>query len=211
MANKAKSKQTKYVDLNPVESLLSIGKGVGDSFTDIASDSASDMWKQILGGELTGGKSSGELHEGQELDVKALVDKKHSEKKAHVEPGIHYTQEIIHAEKKISHEKEQHMSVQIEQIMHELKQLIAKSTELEVEFRSVTVEDKPVKVGVYHETFFVWLLAVVRSARMRVEDSANWLQLFQSKKKKQSYWNMFKKHGTTFGLSNERNVSTQTG
>ncbi|HLD02068.1 MAG TPA: DUF5660 family protein, partial [Patescibacteria group bacterium] len=59
--------------------------------------------------------------------------------------------------------------------------------------------------------FFEWMLSVIRIARMKVEDSGAWMAALSSKKKGKGYWQMFKKHGTTFGMSHERNVSTQTG
>src|SRR3989344_5698474 len=72
-------------------------------------------------------------------------------------------------------------------------------------------EQQIVNPGKYHVSFFEWVLLLVRQARMKVEDSSAWLGAFKSKKAKKQYWSMFKKHGTTFGLSNERVVSTQTG
>jgi hypothetical protein len=55
------------------------------------------------------------------------------------------------------------------------------------------------------------MLTVIRGARMKVEDSGAWLSTMQGKKGKKNYWAMFKKHGTSFGMSNERQVATQTG
>jgi hypothetical protein len=46
---------------------------------------------------------------------------------------------------------------------------------------------------------------------MTVEDSGAWLSAMSGKKGKKTYWSEFKKHGTSFGMSNERSVATQTG
>jgi hypothetical protein len=47
---------------------------------------------------------------------------------------------------------------------------------------------------------------------MKIEDGRAWLETFaKRKKKKLGYWKMYKKHGTTFGLSHERTIATQTG
>ena len=59
--------------------------------------------------------------------------------------------------------------------------------------------------------FFEWMLAVIRAAREKVEDSNAWLGTVKGKGAQRNYWNMFKKHGTTFGLSGERAVATQVG
>ena len=92
--------------------------------------------------------------------------------------------------------------------------LAASSKELEIQFKDVVVEQRIVKPGKYHQSFFEWMLIIVKTARMRVEDAGTWLSVMHGKKNKrhsQNYWQMFKKHGTTFGLSNERVVATQTG
>ena len=76
----------------------------------------------------------------------------------------------------------------------------------------IKVEQLPKKSGIYHIRFFEWLLGVVKQLRMKVEEGRAWLATFTNrKKKKMGYWNMYKKHGTTFGLSHERTLSTQTG
>ena len=99
-------------------------------------------------------------------------------------------------------------------IIIELKRLAASSQELEIEFKDVVMTQNVVKPGKYHQGFFEWVLIVIRNARVRVEDAGAWLSVMHGKKGKkqqQNYWQMFKKHGTTFGLSNERVVATQTG
>ena len=83
---------------------------------------------------------------------------------------------------------------------------------MQVQFAEVTIDQPPAEVGTYHVNFYEWLLSVIKIAREKVEDSSVWLQAINTKKnKKMGYWGMFKKHGTTFGLSHERNVATQTG
>lgn len=198
-----KKPQKQYVDLNPVEAFRDLGAGVAQSVAkDLGKDAVSDLWDQLLGQ-----KAHGDLYEGEEIDLSARAERK----PAYVEPGIDYQREIVHGEERIAKGQEQYVQAQIEQIIVELRQLVTKSTELEVEFREVSIQTAPAKAGKYHINFFTWLLATVRTARMRVEDSASWLSMFSSKKAQRGYWNMFKKHGTTFGLSNERVVATQAG
>ena len=85
------------------------------------------------------------------------------------------------------------------------------SQELQAQFKDVSLIEVPEDPGKYHLTFLEWILDTIRKARLKVEDSGAWLEAFYTKKAKRGYWNMFKKHGTTFGLSGERVVSTQTG
>ena len=73
------------------------------------------------------------------------------------------------------------------------------------------VAEVPVDPGIYHVNFYEKLKAVLKTLREQIDDSRSWLTLHQSRKKKMGYWGMFKKHGTTFGLSNERSIATSAG
>lgn len=80
------------------------------------------------------------------------------------------------------------------------------------EVSKVKLEKAPKKTGIYYIIFLEWLLSVVKQLRMKVEEGQAWLNTFmQKKKKRMGYWGMYKKHGTTFGLSQERSTATQTG
>src|SRR3989338_3918607 len=93
----------------------------------------------------------------------------------------------------------------------EIKKLADSSTELQMQFKEVAVEQYATKPGKYHKNFFSWLLSIIRNARMKVEDSGAWLAAMHSKKKSREYGAMAKKHGTSFTLNNERTVATQVG
>lgn len=205
-----------FVDENPIEAMRSIPSRVTGSFVDdlLKPASTNDLWEQLLGVEpKKAPKGSGDLAEGEPLDLKmmeeqtAQVEKKTQE----AAPGIDYFREVVRGDKTIIDENGAVLEQRISQIMIELKQLSKSSSELHVAFKQVTVEKAPVNPGKYHLGFFEWVLSVIKSARLRVDESKSWLSLFASKKKQRSYWSMFKKHGTSFGLSNERVVSTQTG
>lgn len=80
------------------------------------------------------------------------------------------------------------------------------------EITKVKLEKAPKKTGIYYIRFLEWLLTVVKQLRLKVEEGQAWLNTFtQRKKKKMGFWGMYKKHGTTFGLSNERSLATQSG
>lgn len=80
------------------------------------------------------------------------------------------------------------------------------------EVTKIKMERAPKKTGIYYLRFLEWLLTIVKQLRLRVEEGQAWLSTFtQRKKKKMGYWAMYKKHGTTFGLSNERSLASQTG
>lgn len=100
-------------------------------------------------------------------------------------------------------------------ILQKLKEqvtILEKSNKgLVTELSKVKVEQTPKKSGIYYIRFLEWLLVVVRQMRTKVEEGRAWLATFNQRKRKIGYWKMYKKHGTTFGLSHERTLATQTG
>ena len=102
------------------------------------------------------------------------------------------------------------------QILTELKKqvtLLQKSEKaLSAEISKVKIDALPPKTGIYYLRYFEWLMAVIRGLRFKIEEGRNWLSTFnQRKSKKMGYWKIYKKHGTTFGMSQERTLATQTG
>lgn len=206
MSKKQKPQQVNFLNQNPLESLGNIMQGVGSALiTDLAGKGASDFFEQAIGigKEKTTERTAGDLREGEALELKKL-------KEASIEPGINYRREIIHAERRISQEGDRTTQARVEEILIEIKKLLSSSHELESQFEDVAIEAPVIKPGKYHENFFEWVFSVIKTARMRIEESTGWLSAMHSKKDRK-YWAMFKKHGTTFGLSNERVVATQTG
>jgi hypothetical protein len=202
------------IDQNPIEAVREIGGAVVESVkNDLARGLVTDLWDQMLGTEIGIGnatqQASGDLQEGQEITLKKQSKKE--EKKAKIEAGWDYTGEIIHSERRIIQTENRELNAKVSEIVVELKKLAKSSNKLEISFKEITTEQRIESPGKYHLNFFEWMLSTVRSARMRIEDSANWSSLFSSKKAKREYWSLFKKHGTSFGLSGERIVATQTG
>jgi len=204
MSKKDKKQSRNFLNQNPLESLGGILQGTGTTLAkDLAGAGASDLFGQLLGIETPKEAKSGELREGEELNLKKA-------KEQAVEPGIDYRREIVHSERITSRENERAIQVRIEEIYIEIKKLVSSSQELESQFKDVAVETPIIKPGKYHENFFEWIFSTIKKARMRIEESAGWLSAMHSKKDRK-YWAQFKKHGTTFGLSNERVVATQVG
>lgn len=106
----------------------------------------------------------------------------------------------------------QETRILIEKLKEQVTLLEKSEKALTSQIAKIKVEQLPQKSGIYYLIFFEWLIGVVKQLRMKVEEGRTWLAAFTSRKKKKiGYWNMYKKHGTTFGLSNERTLSTQTG
>lgn len=212
-------KKQQNINTNTIESQRNIGGVIVQHLFDNAKGVAYDARSQLLGpmfgvGERsTGEKVSGDLVEGQEIILRNRQGWDNEEKAVtlDIKPGIDYRREILEGGKKILHENTRLIQTKVEEILIEIKKIASAQKELEVELGEVTIEQRIVSPGKYHLNFLEWLLSVIRLARTKIEDSSAWLSAFQSKKTKKQYWAMFKKHGTTFGLSNERVVATQTG
>lgn len=203
------------------ESLREFTGGITGSIKkDLAQEGAKDLWKQILGKyEQTAEKAqkmAGELHEGQEINLNThhKSEKAPTPKRQDIAPGLeqyNYYREIVHSSDKAQKRESYEQEKQVEEILVEIQRLVSSSKIVETKFASLAVEQKPKEVGKYHTHFFEWVLITIRTARIKVEDSGAWLATMSGKKGKKDYWGMFKKHGTSFGMSNERSVSTQTG
>ena len=196
---------------NPVEALEDIARGTADSLVeDVAKSGTKDFFKQLIGYSL--GETISEKSKNSEHEVfNASMKPKNELTPLHFEPGIDYHRDIIKSSERASKRELREMDSRLREIVVELRKLISSSKALQMEFSEVTVEHTGENIGEYHINFFEWLLSVIREARRKVEDSSAWVSAIKGKGKKKSYWGMFKKHGTTFGLSNERVVATQTG
>jgi hypothetical protein len=107
--------------------------------------------------------------------------------------------------------QEQETKLQVQSLQHEIQQLVKVSNDLNKEVQ-IAAFNVPAESGKYHLIFFNRLRILIRSLRNQVQESAQWLAEFNSKsKKKNGYWGQFKKKGSSFSLSVDRNVSTQTG
>jgi hypothetical protein len=213
------------------ELVRSVGKPSSKWLADEASQSSKTFLEQLLGLNLTSKKEPIKADQQKEETSKTdttVVEvfnhllhrqsageqsKNHSEKKVHprAEAAIDYHRDIVKSRERASKGDLREVQRSIEEIKVELSKLVATSQVLKLEFAEVSVEQSNQNVGQYHLTFFEWMIAVIRSARQKVEDSGAWLNTIKGKGNKKSYWGMFKKHGTTFGLSGERAVATQVG
>ena len=99
---------------------------------------------------------------------------------------------------------------QLEAVRQELKALSQSLKNLSKDVQAA-IETSPVSPGIYHINYYDQLRIFIHVLRLQIEDSRVWLQMSVGRKKKLGYWGMFKKHGTTFGLSNERSLATAAG
>lgn len=131
-----------------------------------------------------------------------------AEKKSRGNEILVFSRTVKEEERKIYQETTVILSKLKEQVT-----ILEKSNKgLVAEMAKVKVEQAPQKSGIYYIRFLEWMLLVVKQMRMKVDEGRAWLETFTKRKtKKLGYWKMYKKHGTTFGLSHERTLATQTG
>lgn len=216
-----------HKSINPIESLEDIGSGVKSTVVnDVLKAGAKDFFSQLLPDIYGSSRSrSTELHqqenEPNSVEIFSSSTKNSHEMKVRKSPeikkkpeakgAIDYHNDILKVGKEASSREVQKVDNQIREIMVEIKKLVTSSKALQMEFAEVAIEKTNPNVGEYHINFFEWILSAIKIARKRVDESGAWLNTMKSKNGKKGYWGMFKKHGTSFGMSGERNVATQTG
>lgn len=196
-----KKKTAINVSDNAVEQLKGIGLSVAKSAAeDLVAGVGRTAVEQVFGTPTKSIQTpqTGEINQDQEVEIR-------KDERRRLELFKKQKEEEVFSYRDIE------VSRKIQEIQFEIKRIITSSKEVEMAVKDVSVQLLPEKPGEYHLNFFEWILKLVSEARMKVEESATWLNLFISKKKQKNYWAMFKKHGTQFGLSNERAVSMQAG
>jgi len=179
---------------NVLETVRSLGNNVGKTVQqDVVKQIPNDMLRDIFGAQLPK-----ELQQNESISMQP-------EKRTQQHAG---NQELIQPfiQKDIQETK-----AKLESIRQEL-QMLSKSIKGFHQEVEKAVLEIPVNPGVYHINFFEQLRSFIQSLRETLDDSRVWLAAFNNNsKKKRGYWGMYKKHGTTFGLSSERTASTQSG
>jgi len=179
-----------------LESLRTLGSGVGKTVTrDVAGKVASDALASLFGSTPT----QGEMRPNRPLNF---------QKEYQPQPAMRRPE--IRRQPVVFQEDQQVLKQQIDAVRQELKALAASVKSLNTDIQRTIIE-APVDPGIYHKNFFERLRSILQLLREQIDDSRTWASLFSQRKQKRGYWGMYKKHGTTFGLSNERTLATQAG
>lgn len=211
----SKKERKQYVDQNPFEI---IADGLKSTVVDdLGKASINDAWDQLLLNDSDDSHNDseshhapanhGDLEEGTEFNLSDLKEKAHEI----TEMGREYVSEIIHAGERANAHESREISVKIQEILIEIKQLAISSGQLQKQVEIIAVEQMGEDPGIYHMNFVEQMLQTIREARMNVDDSLAWFGALRSKKAARQYSSMAKKHGTSFTLNNERQVATQVG
>lgn len=106
--------------------------------------------------------------------------------------------------------KEAEMQRKIEDIRHELKEMIEQLQNVSREI-SKSVNAPIAQAGVYYINYLDRLKAVLTVLRKELSESSTWGALTQSRKKHRGFWSQYKKQGTQFGLSSEHKMTRSAG
>lgn len=112
---------------------------------------------------------------------------------------------------KVFSSKEKHTEQRIEEIRQQLKNLAKQVKQLDKNLLKA-VESPIVEAGEYHENFLTHIQKMIRLFGMKVQETNNWLEMYNSRStKKGFYLGMAKTGGTSFTQANERSVATSVG
>ena len=202
--DQTKKKQFVAAD-NPVETLANAGAVVLDEVTQPAKDIFNNALEQIglkpqrkpLAGEInltTGAQKTAEVSFDQQVAQLHAVQRQEKE--------------VFNVEKRATQKQIQKL---MQELQGEIKRLQAQTAELTHEVKNITVESLPTGAGIYHVNFFEWVIRTLKDLRQRVNESRQWLAASKNKKQQKGYWAMFKKHGTSFAMSEERAIASANG
>ncbi len=192
LQNQTKSNKSNPISFN--EQVKTIGTGLKRSIKrDLITNSAKTAWNQFWG-----------FHNNENFEHFPSLPKT-ERKEAQKQAAYETKREFI-----VFTAQERAVSQEIEAIRKELMAVIKAVKEVDFEIEK-TVMAIPVKPGVYHVRFLERIKRILRLVREKLENSRTWLKLANTKRKQKHYWFLYKKKGTSFGLSNERTVATQIG
>jgi len=196
-------KPVPYTNDNILESLRGVGGTVVKTTGDTAGKISSDVLTSLFGSL----PKSGEPAPAQRGELKANQPIEFAPERQAV-PHVARRPDILRPPTVSL--QEINIKQQIEAVRAELKSIAESLKNLHQDVQKA-IREAPVEPGIYHLNFFVRLRSFLKLLREQIDDSRTWLTLSAGRKKKMGYWGMYKKHGTTFGLSGERSIATQAG
>jgi hypothetical protein len=187
-------KKTPVSNDSILESLRGISQNISKTVShDVVGKIPNDVLLSMFGSA----PQSNELRQNQELHIPE-----------HEQPAAYARPELIRRTAVRAEEKD--LNVKIDAVRKELAALSASIKSLNTQIEK-TVQEIPVQPGIYHLNFYERLKVILMHLRQSIDDSRTWLECWTNKKKQKMFWGLYKKHGTSFGLSSERTVATSAG
>ncbi|MCX6725825.1 MAG: DUF5660 domain-containing protein [Candidatus Shapirobacteria bacterium] len=134
-----------------------------------------------------------------------------SEEEKILQQKLEKFQQNRYQEQIVFNQENQTVQAKIKGIVQELKSLAQSIKKLDKEIDKA-IETVPAQAGIYHLNFLEKIREALMLMKKNVENASSWLEVFNQKSaKKHGYWQQYKKSGTQWSLSNERNVATSVG
>ncbi|RJR16190.1 hypothetical protein C4579_00535 [Candidatus Microgenomates bacterium] len=204
-----------------VEQLRDLGRGVGKTVTqDVVGGMASDALSSLFGTP-----KSGDMQPGQSVSLPKQSNSAAPSADFPMPPRMprmnerfpfpfkkreQFKPQYSPEQMQMFRQQEAQVARKIEEVRQELKALIMEIKSVDQDVQQA-VEQNIVDPDLYHINFFDRLKVMLKNMLQEIKDSRSWLTTHKSKKRQMGYWSQYKKKGTTFGLSHERTVATQTG
>ena len=209
MADNKKKSQKEIRRQNVLESLKDLGAGTSSQMGDLLKSTSEDFFKELLGLPKPQKKVSGELHEGQSLQMNEAMSGKAEENKL-LRQQISMERQMAGDEKALANEKMQKLRVQLQAMTSEIAKL-ASATQGLAQETQVAMMTAPVEPGVYHVIFFEKVLEFLQAFRKKIENASVWLAGTNKRAEKKNYWSMYKKKGSSFLLSPDHYLQRSAG
>lgn len=209
MADNKKKSQKEIRRQNVLESLKDLGAGTSSQMGDLLKSTSEDFFKELLGLPKPQKKVSGELQEGQSLQMNEAMSGKAEENKL-LRQQISMERQMAGDEKALANEKMQKLRVQLQAMTSEIAKLASATSGLAQETQ-VAMMTAPIEPGVYHIIFFEKVLEFLQAFRKKIENASVWLGSSNKRAEKKNYWSMYKKKGSSFLLSPDHYLQRSAG
>jgi len=192
-----------------LESLKDLGGGTADDLSNLFKDTSKDFLSELIGLPKTKKKVSGELSQGESLEMSEAMSGQ-SEENKRLKAQITLERNMSADEKRLSEEKIGQLRVQLQALMSEIAKL-ATTTHGIAQEAEIAMIQAPANPGIYHIVFFEKLIEFMQSFRKKIEQSSIWLQSSNKRAQKKNYWSMYKKKGSSFLLSPDHYLQRSAG
>lgn len=178
-----------------VESMRDIGG-------EFLSETPKEFFRQLLGIEKPKPSASGDLIEGQSIEIEQILDAQTEENKA-LQAQVAHERFLRLNQESYSTRQTQELKLQLQAIQEKTIQIAGELTELSQEVKIATIQNV-VEPGVYHLNFFQKIMSFLEKFKKNISQANLWLASANKKaQKRRTFWGQVSKGGAQRLLSSE--------
>ncbi len=204
-----KKNKANTVRRNIIESLKDLGTDFGSQGSDLLKSTSEDFFNELIGIKKEPVNKSGEITQGESMDMAAVLSGKEEENK-HLRAQISLERNLSNEQSRLAEHSMQELRVQLQAIISEISKM-AQSTATLATQTEIAMIEAPVNPGVYHVIFLEKILEFLQSFRKKIDQASVWLQSSNKRAAKKNYWSMYKKKGSSFLLSPDHYLQRSAG